>query len=143
MLSGFVMRRWLRFLPLFLLVIAFVGCGMMSVLVDEDAGEDTDDAGSSTDASDEDAPPDSCGDGIIQGELGEACEAGNTGGATCSSMQMGTGVLLCNDRCEFDFSLCTGPGGGVGDGGVVGDGGFSPFGDGGFLPTRRDGGRIF
>ncbi len=141
MLLGFVIRLWLRFLPLFLSVIVFSGCGMMSVLVDEDAGEDSMDAGS-TDASDEDAPPEGCGDGIIDGRLGEACEAGNTGGATCSSIGQGTGVLLCNERCQFDLSLCTGSGFfGGGDGGVFGDGGFQPFGDGGFQPTR-DGGPI-
>lgn len=130
MVSGFVTRRWLRFWPLLLLVTMVIGCGMMSVLVDEDAAGDSADAGS-TDAS-EDAPPEGCGDGIIQGWLGEACEAGDTGGATCSSLERGTGTLGCNDHCQFDFSLCTG--GGTGDGGVIGDGGFRP--------TRRDGGPI-
>ncbi|MBN1654180.1 MAG: hypothetical protein JXA30_10420 [Deltaproteobacteria bacterium] len=143
MLSGFFVRRGLIFIPIFLLIAVFIGCGMMSVLVDEeDAGEEISDAESSSDASksDADGTRDSCGDGIIQGRLGEVCDGENLGGATCRSLGKGTGLLRCTGNCEFDLSMCT-SGDIPGDGGVIRDGGTSWFGDGGSR-WFRDGGQI-
>jgi len=155
MVFGFVIRFWTSSVLLFLSVIAFSGCGMSSILVEqEDAGEEIADAEAdgSLDASDEeDGKSPGCGDGIIDGRSGEQCD-GDVGGATCRSIQLPDGILRCDDQCRFDTSLCTGTrpfgDGGVrpfGDGGVrpFGDGGTRPFGDGGFFrPTRRDGGLI-
>lgn len=39
-------------------------------------------------------------------EEGEECEPGLLGGATCQSLEIGTGELSCYDICRFDISDC-------------------------------------
>jgi hypothetical protein len=67
-----------------------------------------------------------CGNGKV--EPPEQCEASNLNNATCTSLQMGVGVLACNrTTCMYDTSMC-GPAngggmGGTGDEGMGGTGG--------------------
>jgi uncharacterized protein YdeI (BOF family) len=138
-LSVVVIRRFLSSLPILLLTFAFVGCGAKSVLLDEDeaSASDSNTANSNVSGSDTDAPPDGCGDGIIQGRLGEVCDGENLVGATCCSIGQGSGTLRCNSRCKFDSSLCV-SGTASGDVWVFGDGGLRPFGDGGFNPPLAE-----
>jgi hypothetical protein len=46
-----------------------------------------------------------CGDNQRQGD--EACDGADLGGSTCEGLGFDGGVLLCNDSCEFDTSMCT------------------------------------
>ena len=55
-----------------------------------------------------------CGNGVI--ESGEACDAGNLGGASCESLGFVGGSLQCDDGCRLDTSLCNSCGNGVADG---------------------------
>jgi hypothetical protein len=113
MLYRSVIQRVEIFLAVSLVCIFIAGCGMMSVLVDdEDAGE-----GASVPAS-------ACGNGIIEGRFGEACDSDDVGGATCSSLGKGSGTLRCdNARCQFDFSSCSTSDASASEVGVPGDSG--------------------
>jgi prepilin-type N-terminal cleavage/methylation domain-containing protein len=63
-------------------------------------------------------PPSNCGDGVIQS--GEQCDGSNLNGQTCVGEGYGSGTLVCNSDCTFDFSRCV-P---AGDGSTCGDGGY-------------------
>lgn len=62
----------------------------------------------------------SCGNGIITAP--EQCDGAALGGASCTSMGMGTGMLQCSSSCMYSTSLCTGgtSTGGTGGGGTGG-----------------------
>ncbi len=45
-----------------------------------------------------------CGDSIV--DQGEDCDGENLGDATCESLGMGEGTLVCNTNCTFDTSGC-------------------------------------
>ncbi len=45
-----------------------------------------------------------CGNGIIEGS--EACDQTNFGGATCESLGLGSGQLICTNACEISHSGC-------------------------------------
>jgi hypothetical protein len=49
-----------------------------------------------------------CGDNERQ--VGEACDGADLGGSTCETEGFAGGVLLCNEMCEFDISMCTNTG---------------------------------
>jgi len=50
-----------------------------------------------------------CGDGFLNaGE--EECDGSNFGGATCSSLGLGSGSLACENDCEVDTTGCGGTG---------------------------------
>lgn len=54
---------------------------------------------------------------------GPGCNMDDLGGETCTSLGMPSGVLACDpETCQFDTSLCGGPGGGGGIGGTFGAG---------------------
>jgi hypothetical protein len=114
-----VIQRVITFLAVFLVYLLFAGCGMMSVLVDdEDAAE-----GALVPVSVVDASLEGCGNGIIEGRFGEACDRDDVGGATCNSLGKGSGTLRCdNARCQFDFSLCSTSDASFNEAGVSGEG---------------------
>jgi hypothetical protein len=66
-----------------------------------------------------------CGNNMV--EPPEQCEASNLNNATCTSLQMGVGVLSCNKTtCMYDTSMCGAANmgmGGSGDEGMGGTGG--------------------
>lgn len=66
-------------------------------------------SGSYTDPSD--ANDNLCGDGKMQAN--EDCEGGDLQGATCDSLNLGTGTLKCTNRCVYDVASCEGCGNGV------------------------------
>ncbi|MBU1537361.1 hypothetical protein KKF84_18745 [Myxococcota bacterium] len=47
----------------------------------------------------------SCGDGVLQGDY-EGCDGESLGGATCGTLNLGSGQISCNQFCEFDTSQC-------------------------------------
>jgi len=49
-----------------------------------------------------------CGDGVIQEEH-EQCDGAELAGASCASLEMGTGALACTSECLFDTTGCTNP----------------------------------
>ncbi len=49
-----------------------------------------------------------CGDAQLQSEW-EQCDGGDLGGATCESLGLGTGTLLCNTNCRLQDSGCSNP----------------------------------
>lgn len=65
----------------------------------------------------------SCGDGVVEFAKNEQCEPNVDAGVTCESMQMGTGMVVCNASCRL-FMMCTGdqPVGGNGSNGMGGNG---------------------
>ncbi|MBU1245319.1 hypothetical protein KKD52_11985, partial [Myxococcota bacterium] len=48
----------------------------------------------------------SCGDGVVELNFNEDCDADNLGGATCESLGFRGGTLTCGDACQFDTSQC-------------------------------------
>jgi cysteine-rich repeat protein len=46
-----------------------------------------------------------CGDGVLAGE--ETCDSSNLNGATCETLELGTGDLICDANCELDPSGCS------------------------------------
>jgi hypothetical protein len=46
-----------------------------------------------------------CGDGV-RNQASESCDAGDLAGATCESLGLGPGLLVCSDRCTFDTTGC-------------------------------------
>jgi hypothetical protein len=46
-----------------------------------------------------------CGNGAIDER--EQCDGDDLDGASCESLELGTGTLACDDRCAFDASGCT------------------------------------
>lgn len=58
-----------------------------------------------------------CGNGMMN--AGEQCDGAQLGGATCMSMNMGTGMLQCSASCTYNTAMCTGSSssGGTGGGG--------------------------
>ena len=48
-----------------------------------------------------------CGDGAIR--VGEQCDGGDLGGATCSSLGYAGGMLACTAACAYEPSGCTKP----------------------------------
>lgn len=48
-----------------------------------------------------------CGDGVAVGD--EECDGEDLRGATCASLDMGTGALGCSESCAFDTSACDVP----------------------------------
>jgi len=61
-------------------------------------------------------PSELCPNGNI--DSGEACDGTNLNGKTCASEGHGTGTLLCNSACQFDFSQCSLDGGFCGNGNI-------------------------
>lgn len=55
-----------------------------------------------------------CGNGRIETAY-EACDGTLLGGATCDSLGLGGGDIICTGSCELDTSLCTGQ---CGDGAI-------------------------
>ena len=49
--------------------------------------------------------PLTCGNGVV--DAYEACDGPQLGGASCSSLGLGTGVLACTGGCELDASGCS------------------------------------
>ncbi len=47
-----------------------------------------------------------CGDGILQVDKGEKCDAENLDDMTCATLGLGGGTLACKDNCRFDVSRC-------------------------------------
>lgn len=47
-----------------------------------------------------------CGDGVIQGDYGEACDGFALGGVTCASLGWYGGQLACGVDCAFDLTAC-------------------------------------
>ncbi|GEM_PF-5390733 len=47
-----------------------------------------------------------CGNGTIDGTIGEVCDGAALGSATCSSIGWTGGALACGSTCEFDTSSC-------------------------------------
>lgn len=47
-----------------------------------------------------------CGNGQL--ETSEQCDGVNLGGASCTTLGMGNGVLRCNASCVYDYGMCTG-----------------------------------
>ena len=58
----------------------------------------------STGCSDDKESGATCGNGIIEGS--EACDQTNFNGATCESLGLGTGQLICTNACEINDSGC-------------------------------------
>jgi len=58
-----------------------------------------------------------CGDGRIDSSESEECDRDALDDETCGSLQLGAGVLRCNNECRFDVSSCEGTGS-CGDGRV-------------------------
>jgi hypothetical protein len=50
---------------------------------------------------------DSCGNGKIEPESGEACDGGDLGGFTCDRLGYGSGQLACRSNCAYDLSGCS------------------------------------
>ncbi len=46
-----------------------------------------------------------CGDGIVQTEYDEECEAG-VSTLSCEELEQGTGTAACDGNCRYDFSGC-------------------------------------
>lgn len=46
-----------------------------------------------------------CGDGVVN-QPGEICDLSDLGGATCSSLGLGSGPLRCGADCAYDVSAC-------------------------------------
>lgn len=64
-----------------------------------------------------------CGDGVIDPSLDEACDGGNLGDATCQSLgDFDGGTLACSATCGFDTSGCRKCGNGVIEGPETCDG---------------------
>ena len=72
------------------------------------------------------APMGKCGDGMVQpaAPFNEKCDPGDGQQkaaivmATCGSLAMGGGMLMCDPKtCQYDTSMCTGNNGGGGAGG--------------------------
>jgi len=51
---------------------------------------------------------DSCGDGHLDGDFGEACDGANLGGRDCGDEGFYEGALACTADCRFDTAGCTG-----------------------------------
>lgn len=47
-----------------------------------------------------------CGNGTIEGAIGEVCDGASLGSATCSSIGWTSGSLACGPTCGFDTSGC-------------------------------------
>lgn len=47
----------------------------------------------------------SCGDGVVN-QPGEVCDFADLNGATCESIELGSGSLSCDQDCTFDTSGC-------------------------------------
>jgi len=47
-----------------------------------------------------------CGDLTLNASLGEACDTGDLGGASCASQGFDGGVLDCHDSCQLDTTGC-------------------------------------
>jgi len=73
------------------------------VSVAVDAGLPSD-GGPSADAVASDGGVPICGNGQI--ETGETCDLDALGGATCQTLDFGSGVLLCSADCTLDFGGC-------------------------------------
>ena len=58
-----------------------------------------------------DACESGCGNGIL--DVGEECDGGAFGGASCGSEGFGGGTLSCNLDCTFDTSACSSCGNGI------------------------------
>src|SRR2546429_341967 len=51
-------------------------------------------------------PPPACGDGLVNGDLGEECDGSNLNDTTCQSLGFDTGSLGCGDDCKLITSAC-------------------------------------
>jgi cysteine-rich repeat protein len=49
---------------------------------------------------------DRCGDGILDGALGEDCDGQNLGGQSCQSLGFDEGTLACDAACQFNTTAC-------------------------------------
>ncbi|MEM9173900.1 MAG: hypothetical protein AAGC67_01600 [Myxococcota bacterium] len=47
-----------------------------------------------------------CGNGVLDGANGEACDGAALGGATCASIGRTSGALACSAACTFDTTGC-------------------------------------
>lgn len=100
------MRRLRSYAAVSLLALGLAGCPQdVKSLEDPDAGL-TSDAGDLGDAGPRpDAGADSCGDDTL--DPGETCDGTDLGGASCESLNAGSGNLACTDDCaRFDLSGC-------------------------------------
>lgn len=102
----------MRTIFLLLLVLATAGCSDNRRFSDggpRDAWTPPIDASeldaSAIDASAVDGGGSFCGDGERNGL--EPCEGGDLGGASCESLGLGMGILVCDESCEFDGSGCS------------------------------------
>lgn len=53
-----------------------------------------------------DETSDLCGNGMIDADAGEQCDADQLGGASCSALGFDAGTLACGDDCLFDPMSC-------------------------------------
>ena len=51
-------------------------------------------------------PPPTCGDGSVNAGNGEQCDGAELAGATCQSLGFDTGVLACDDQCQWATGAC-------------------------------------
>ena len=47
-----------------------------------------------------------CGDSVVDGLQGEACDGSNLNGQDCESLGFSGGSLICGDDCRFDTAAC-------------------------------------
>ncbi|MEC9464679.1 MAG: kelch repeat-containing protein, partial [Myxococcota bacterium] len=47
-----------------------------------------------------------CGDGMLQAELGEECESATFVATSCAEFGLGTGMVTCGSNCRMDYSAC-------------------------------------
>jgi len=48
-----------------------------------------------------------CGDGIVNGAIGEECDYPDMAGANCTTLGFSSGVLICDSGCAYDTSNCS------------------------------------
>ena len=81
--------------------LTFCGDG----IVQPTLSEDCDDAGESPSCN-ADCTTADCGDGKLNQSAGESCDGLDLGGETCTSQGHDSGVLGCDQFCDFDDSAC-------------------------------------
>ncbi len=54
-------------------------------------------------------PEPGCGNGVLEGDLGEKCDLDNLGGRSCESLGFAGGTLRCSASCELDPRECLEP----------------------------------
>jgi hypothetical protein len=103
------LSRWLVG-ALWLLMVASCSKGASSIDEDATKAEDL--------SNDEGEKDPTCGNGIINDELGEDCDGNALGGVSCVNLGFTGGTVTCDPQtCVFETSMCTRPnvsGGGTG-----------------------------